>query len=164
MRGSRLKPRQKLLIGLFFLSALSGVSGEAVAQEIKAVGRSIFIPPLQVGLADARSRMNDEEFIGCFVTAGFVDDFSKRARLPSTGQSMADLLEAFVCSSSEKITEDRYLVDGTMTVNGETGAIRSELIRAPAGRQTDDKPRWAMGRFELAGSEVFRDKLYEPAN
>ena len=153
----------KLASVLLFASVLSGVSVGATAQENSSVGRSIFIPPLQEGLADARARMSDEEFVGCFMTAAFVDDFARRAKSQESGQSMADALDKFDCASSEKVGDGRYQVTGSLTVNGEAGPITSEIIqvrRVSGGRLTTDELRWAVGRFLLGGREIFRDENF----
>ncbi len=155
------------LMACFLALVLGGIPSIAGAQDGKSTGRTIFIDPIQKGLADAREKMNDEQFLGCFTTAFFVDEFAKRATSQETGQSMSEMLEKFICSVSERISDDRYEVTGWVTVNGETGPITSEIIRdggEVAGDQVSDDSSWAVGRFLLVGKEVFRDPAYTPAN
>lgn len=160
----------KPLATMFLAFMLGSFPAVAGAQEAGTSERTIFIEPLQKGLADARARMDDEEFTGCFTTAFFVDDFAKRATSQATGQTMAEMLEKFVCSYSARVGEDRIEVTGWLTVNGETGPVTSEIIRlAPQAPQANDAEKldasnWAVGRFLFVGQEIFRDPAYTPAN
>jgi len=146
---------------------LAGAPALVSAQDGPPVGRLIFIPQLQEGLADARARMSDEQFTGCFAAAVYVDDFAKRAKSEATGQTLAEMLQQFVCASSEKVSHDRYLVAGSLTVNGETGPFSSEIIQVSSRFDETlkrDEPNWAVGRFLLGDREIYRDEQYTPAN
>jgi hypothetical protein len=148
---------------LFGLGSLSGVaSGQNNTQE----DEELFHPQVVTGLQDAKSKMSAEAYIGCFVTGLFVTDFAKRAKLGDGRKTLGDLLEGFVCADSEIVGGERYYVSGTMTVNGETGPISSEIIEVPdgsIGSTQGTKTSWALGRFSLAGNEIFRDRRYNPA-
>ena len=156
----------KLFSKLLLVAAFAGVPTAVSSQEGPRVGKSIFIPQVQEALTDARARMSDEQFTGCFTTALYVDDLAKRAKAQATGQLLSELLEKFVCASSEKVSVDRYLVTGTLTVNGQTGPISSEIIQVSS--RFDEylksvRPNWAVGRFLLGDREIFRDEQYTPA-
>lgn len=153
-----------LLLGML---ACVGTGAAAMAQDDKRPAVAGLLPQLQTGLQEANSRMSAEEFTGCFVTALFIHKFAVQAKSPTTGQSMAELLEAFACATSELVNGTRYDVTGSMTVNGDTGDISSEVFRtqgAIAGARKTSDASWTVGRVLLGGQVIFRDEAYVPAS
>ncbi len=151
---------------LFALLMLFSFSGVAYAQGNTQEDEELFHPQVVIGLQDAKSNMSAEAYIGCFVTGLFVTDFAKRAKSGDGSKTLGDLLEEFVCAESEIVGGERYYVSGTLTVNGETGPIDSEVIEVPdgsIGATQGAETSWALGRFSIAGNEIFRDRRFRPA-
>lgn len=158
--------RRPFLFALVMVFGLGSLSGVAAGQGNTPAGPTIFHPVVQAGLQDAKSRIGDDAYTGCFVTGVFVTDFAERAKLGDSGKTLGDLLEKFVCAESEPADGDRYFVSGTMTVNGETGPISSEVFRvadSDGGPASANREDWALGQFSIGDREIFRDRRYAPA-
>lgn len=158
---------RKSLFVILMLFGLGGLSGGASGQGNTQVDEDIFHPQVVAGLQDARKKMSAEAYVGCFVTGLFVTDFAKRAKSGDGRNTLGDLLEEFVCAESEIVGGERYYVSGTLTVNGETVPIDSEVIEVPdgsVGATQGNDTNWTLGRFSIADNEIFRDRRYRPAS